>query len=337
MSESTSRAAAVAGLASFVFGCLCACGASEPTAEARAAFESAAAQTRAGRHSAALRSYKEALELSPQWPEALEAMVDAAMRTDDWASAIEGSEALLAGDPEHAEARWTLGYSKLKSGDLAGARRAAEELASSDVAGSMLALLEAEVAFEEGDLAAARAAAERGLALDAKDAHLRFIVAVALEEGGDEISAIGELRRTIQDDPGHQGARDHLATILARRGLQNEADEQRRLRDLVAQALAPVTRKAPPAEREATYERVCEALPDYAFAWRQLGRARMELGRAADAEAAFERALAADAGQLDLHVLLAEALRAQGKDKEADKHEALARGAPARGFGKRRP
>lgn len=71
-------------------------------------------------------------------------------------------------------------------------------------------LLLGEVAFEEGDLALAEAIYRALLADEANLAEAHFRLALVLEKKGDYVGYRYELRRTLENDPGHSGARSRL-------------------------------------------------------------------------------------------------------------------------------
>ena len=71
-------------------------------------------------------------------------------------------------------------------------------------------LLLGEVAFEEGDLVLTEGIYRALLADDANLAEAHFRLALVLEKKGDYVGYRYELRRTLENDPGHSGARSRL-------------------------------------------------------------------------------------------------------------------------------
>lgn len=174
--------------------------------------------------------------------------------------------AVLAHDPEAAEARALLGTAALARGDPVAAERwLVEALARTPDAAwarSNLGL----VLQARGRLADAIAAFRAALESDPSFADAAFNLGAALDDARDRAGAIAAYRQALAADPQHSGALNNLALKEAEDGRQGDA--------------------------LALYQRALAAAPGDPGVLCNLGNALAHLGRAREAEDAFRRALA---------------------------------------------
>jgi tetratricopeptide (TPR) repeat protein len=149
--------------------------------------------------------------------------------------------------------------------------------------------------YRRGDLAGARAAAEAALAADPANAEISAFAGLAAAQGGDPQGAIPHFRRALEAQPGDIATRYNLAAALLSKG---DAEESARiceaggsdpgLRRLAAYAWQQLGRLA---EAAAAYEDAVRSEPGDWESWNNLGNARAALGDTDGAAAALKQAL----------------------------------------------
>ena len=298
----------------------CPGGPEEPGAEARALYARGGEALQRGDTGQALADFKTAADLAPDWTEAWQALAVAAWLTHDYAAFMRAAEELLERDPEDAHVTALLVEVALLAGDAGTAGRAVERLRGLRPQAPKTLLLAARLAFELGELGEAGVLARRASERDASLAEAHHIEGRVHEERGNTAAAAQAYRRALATDPGHQGARDAQASLLARLGHPAEAEAHRRLHGAVAAATERHFRARPAAERAETFGALVAELPRWVQGQVELGRALLERGDLPGAEAALKRALELDPGHPAAHQLYGRVLLRQERPKAAELH-----------------
>lgn len=199
-----------------------------------------------------------------------------------------------------------------------------------------------ERALAAGDAAAARASLARARALAPCDPAILRALALALARCGDDGAALALIAEGLAAMPADAMLHAHAGEILQRRGARDAA------RDAYDRALTLGARDPAIRINLATLlasarllgeaERVLRAAlaeaPGAALAHHNLGYVLLEMQRLAEAEAAYDRALACDPDLVDAQVqrALCRAMRADWRHRDEDLtlFDRLARTAPAR-------
>jgi tetratricopeptide (TPR) repeat protein len=232
---------------------------------------------------------------------------------------IESAEWLLERYPDERDLLLDLARAGLQSGRVDVTRGALRRLRDMDPDSAQVEALWARLFFELGDFEAAETHAWRSATLVPEQTTAHHIIGLAAENRGDLIAAIEAYRKVIFVDPGHLGARDHLATCLLRDGRRKESNRHREIHTALIRAMPPGFRHFPATERIATLGELVELLPEWDVGHLELGRALMQDGRLVEARAAVERALAARQSP-ESHELMATILRRLGEHELARRH-----------------
>ncbi len=238
-------------------------------------------------------------------------------------------EAALARDPGLAEAHFDLGVLLAKAGDLEPAAQHLEEatrtaLDPADAYGEL-----ARVRRARGEIHEALLAWKQRLRARPGDAEAHFGLAEALSFAQRDADAVHAQQAGMALDPKRAGASRRLGEMLVRLGRHDEALDH--LEDATREephdpalwsTIASCHERAEdPKHAVVALLEAVAVLPDDASLLRRLGVAQRKLGQEPAAIARLTRALALDAGMVDLEVPLGEMLRAAGRRAlEAGEH-----------------
>jgi tetratricopeptide (TPR) repeat protein len=209
-------------------------------------------------------------------------------------------EALVAQNPDSAQLHGLLGRLALVRGDTEAAEKRfakALELAPEDPSAlSGRALLER----QNGDLAKAIETMTKAGAAAPRNGDYPYVAAAMVLESGDRAAARKRFEQVLRDHPGHVGAANHLAFVLAADG--TDLDAAQRYAELAVRLRpSPETldtlgyvklRRGAAEEAVGLFERALARQPDYATARYHLALALIERGEPAAAKQALEEALA---------------------------------------------
>lgn len=230
------------------------------TDDARARNDFGASLAGVGRIEEAIAQYRQALALKPSYPEAHDNLGNALARAGRLDEAIGHYRQALEGDPASAQAHNNLGTALTEQGRLADA----------------IGHLEAALAIRP-DYAAA---------------HNNLAIALAAEDRLDE--AVAHYRKAIEIDPAYTDAHNNLGAALARQGKIDEAIVH--------------------------FRKALELNPGGAQAEANLGSALLAQGKFDEAIPHLESALSAGPETADLHNNLGMALGEKGRSGEAIPH-----------------
>jgi tetratricopeptide (TPR) repeat protein len=317
---------AALGLAAAV---LPACGGeSGPTererARADALYEEALDTVDEGRNLDAIAFLNDALASDPDHEPSHRLRSAMGERVSHFDEVIESAEWLIARDPdgpETGELLTRIVRSSLNDGRIDTARRALVRMEKVEPDSARTAVLWARMHLENGDMVKAKRNAKRSVRLEPAQTIGHHIVGVVLEEEGALEEAILSFRRVLEVDPGHLGARDHLATLLLRSDRTKEARKHRKIHTAIIRATPGGFRHFPPTKRLVAFTDVVELLPEWPKAHMELARALLELNRLEEARESAEAALALDPRNPKAHELLAGILRRLGDEEGARRHE----------------
>ena len=307
----TTRAVLAAGLVTGLVAC--GGGECEPSERVRAVFAAAQQEARTGDRQRALDLYGEVVREEPCWKEAWLARARLAGMMGDYATAIESERHLLGEDPDDASAAERLTLAAMQLGDFETASEGVGILSALEPDSVRTLYLGAQLAFEDGDVPRAGELARRAAAKDGSLAAAHHIAAYADEDAAETERAMQGYRRALQADPGHLGARDRLALLLAQTGEADEAAEHRRIHELMTNATPGGFRKQTAAKRVETFLPLVSELAFWPLAWVELGRAYLDGGAPGEAERALRAGLRAHPLHPQMVELLERAQREQGK------------------------
>lgn len=280
------------------------------------------AEFEAGRTHEARNLVNDALAVDPDSELAHRTRLVVAERTSDFAEVVASAEWLLEREPRDAAVLSTLAWSRLNQGDVSGARAALARLEEAEPGTARTETSWARFELEVGDLEAAKRRAQRSVAIDAGQAVAQYVLGLALEDEGDLEQAVLRYRNALSIDPGHQGARDRLATLLARLGRRKEADTQRQLHTAIARATPAAFRTFPAAQRVETFRALVELVPELPLARVELARALMQTDRLEEARESLAVGIALKPTTI-AHELMAAILRRLGDEEGAREHARL--------------
>ncbi len=284
-------------------------------------------QERQGPEAAVKTVEESGLDLAdPAKEPALRAWVDAKVAQGRAAEALGRVERALAAAPEDAALLDLRGRVLAQLGRSEEARASFEKAVESDAsfAPSLAAL--GSLAVQAGDLPAALGFFDRAVAADPSDAESAYRAAQVTLAQGDRAGAEERLRAVLARAPGHVGACNDLAWILAEDGRDLDralALAQRAVErapgsnvDLVdTLAFVQLARGEPKAAVE-TLEKALEEHPDSGTLRYRLGLAHAQLGESQAALEAFRQALRdASFGQTDEAQAEIARLEATGADR----------------------
>ena len=222
----------------------------------------------------------------------LRALVDSLLASDQRAAALAAADRALAAHPDAASLHELRGAVLLRLGRREDAQRAFETALARDAGYARAHAGLAEIAFAHGDAQRAIALYDEAAEADAEDLAPVYAAAQIALAGGDVRAAKRRLERVVHRDPGHAGARNDLAWLLA----QSRDDLDRALE------LATLAHRIDPD-------------PDITDT---LGFVHLQRGETARAVERFEEALAArpDSESIRNHLELALA-QLEGPDADA--------------------
>lgn len=257
----------------------------------------------------AIGAYERVLTLDPTYRGAWLNMGNLAFRRGQFGEALRSyrREYELYGDPKILV---YMGHGYAELGKVDSARHAYERaiMQNDSLAEAYIRL--AVLHENNGEVEQALSNAQRALALRPEDPDYRYIVGNALLQSGNLAGAEAQLRRTIEQQPGHAKAHYSLGVVLARSGKQDEAERY----------LARVDSLQQIEESIVTFERRTRLYPDDPAAWVTYGYALNRVGRSAEAIRAFQVALYKGPATPDVHILLANAYLKHHRLEEALAH-----------------
>ncbi len=242
---------------------------------------------------------------------------DEVIESANWISE-HGADAL-----ERSDALARITRVALLDGDLDLARGAVARLDELEPDHARTAALWAKYFFERGDLGQAERHARRAAKLQPELPTANQIIALAREADGALEEASAYFRQVLRFDPGHLGARDHLATLLLRMGRAAEADQHRAIHTAIVRATPGGFRFLPPDDRIAAFGSVVVLLPEWQLGHMELARALMQAGLLEEARARMDVALALDPNGPEANELMAALLLRLGDDAGAERHAEL--------------
>lgn len=181
------------------------------------------------------------------------------------------------------------------------------------------------IAHQHGDVARAEALIRKAIAARPRHAVFRNSLGVVLLDRGEIADAMAALHEALADDPAYPEAYLNLGNALQRQHRFQDAVAHYRqalsFRPDYAEAFANQGRAFhladQPEEAVRCLEQALIARPAYPRALRWLGDSLADLGRRADAEAAYRRALALDSADAETYAALAALLERSNRLDEA--------------------
>ncbi len=257
----------------------------------------------------AIRAYERVLVLDPTYRGAWLNMGNLAFRRGRFREALHDyrSEYELYGDPK-VLVYMGHGYAELGKVDSARYEYERAIMQNDSLAEAYIRL--AVLHENNGKVEQALSNAKRALALRPEDPDYRYIVGNALLKSGNLAEAEAQLRRTIEQQPGHAKAHYSLSAVLARLGKQDEAERYLAKMDSLRQIEESID----------TFERRTRLYPDDPAAWVTYGYTLNRAGRRAEAIRAFQVALYKGPATPDVHILLANAYLKHHQLEEALAH-----------------
>ncbi len=297
-------------------------------ARAEALTEEAVTVAENGANLDAVSMLSDALDSDPENERAHRMRAVLGERVSHFSEVIESSEWLLArypGDAGNVDLLSSIVRSALNDGLVDVAESALTRLERMEPNSGRTATLWARLHLENGDMARAKRSARSAVKLVPIQTVGHHILGLALEDEGDMEEAILSFRRVLKVDPGHLGARDHLATLLLRTDRKKEAGKHRGIHTALTRAMPGGFRQFRATDRVTTFTELVELLPDWTTGHMELARALSQAGRLDDARARAEVGLALDRRNPELNELMATILRGLGDDAGARKHAARSR------------
>lgn len=227
------------------------------------------------------------------------APIHAQLRAGDRIGAERACAALLERDPHDAGAWSLLGGLQLDRGAPADAAQSLQRAAALDPEDADILLRLAVARFRCGDKAGARATLDALLAVHPRHAAAAFHVGLLCEQDKDDIGAERHYRLALEVAPAHAEALERLGTLLHRLGRHREALETlsrawnpNAQRPQLAELIARVALDTGAFGEAAHFAVILTGLaPRNAHGWLFLGIAARQLGDAARAAEALQRAL----------------------------------------------
>ncbi|MFT5285547.1 MAG: Tfp pilus assembly protein PilF [Planctomycetota bacterium] len=314
-----------------VFG-LTACGGTKPDdepsnrelARASALYQEALKALDEGSNIEAMSLLNEGLEHNPDSEELHQTRSLFGERVSHFEEVIASTEWLLERTPGDAVLIGRIVRAGLNGGFLDISRQALNRLKRVDPGSAQTEILAARVYLESGELKAAEEHATRSVELIPEQTTAHHVIGLAREFAGDSELAIESFRRVIFVDPGHLGARDHLATLLLRLERRKESRKHRKIHSTLIQAMPGGYRHFKPSTRIESFTGVVEILPEWYFGFMELGRALMQDEKFEESKEQLDHALTLEARSAELHELMASLLRRTGDIPGAERHAKLA-------------
>ncbi len=313
-------------------GLLAACAGSDSTgpserdiARASALYQDAIRELKSGELLGAINLVNEGLEHHPASRELHLMRSTYGERLSLFEEVIESTEFLLKTDPKNTDLLERILRSGLNSGSIDVARKALARLIRAAPKSARTEALAARFYLENGELAKAEKHATRSVELIPKQTEAHYVIGLAREFAGDPELAIESFRRVIFVDPGHLGARDHLATLLLRLDRRKESTKHREIHTALIRAMPGGFRHFAPATRIHSFGGICELLPNWAFGHMELARALMQDGQLADAQASLELALQLRSSDREANELMASLMERLGETEKAQFYSSAAK------------
>jgi tetratricopeptide (TPR) repeat protein len=244
-------------------------------------------------HAAAERQFRLAVEIDARNLEAWNNLGTALQSLGRRAEAVACFERALAGDPRFTAAHVNLGATVLSAGD---ATRAAAEFREALLSQPRYRLARdglIEALDRLGRASDAEAECRAGLALEPDSPHYAYELGRRLAARHEYVEGLPLLERAAASDPSGIEVQQAVASAYLGRGAPGDVER-------AVVALRSVAAQRPSGS-----------------VWNELGTAERRLGRLAEAEADFRRALQADAHDGDAHGNLGALLAAAGRENEA--------------------
>ena len=293
-------------------------------ARASAFYQEALLALEEGRNVEAIVMLNQGLKRDPESEVLHSARSEFGDRVSLYEEVIVSSEWLLVRDPGNPELIARILRAGLNGGHVDVARKALNRLKRAAPGTATTETLAAQLFLETGDLQAAERHAKKSIELVPEQTAAHNVIGLAREFAGELELAIESYRRVIFVDPGHLGARDHLATLLLRLERRKESRKHRDIHTTLIKAMPGAFRHFPPATRIKSFTGVIEILPEWALGHMELGRALMQNQQFDDSLVRLNRALELDPRNAKIHELMASLLRRMGDDEGADRHAKLA-------------
>lgn len=279
----------------------------------------------AGRSQEACERYREAVLAAPGYAKAhlnLGIGLEAAGAADE---ATRSYETALAIDPADPFAAYNLGKLLYTRGLLAEAERLLRQALQNRPGFPEAQVVLSRVLESQGNLGAAAAALESAMRLRPEDVGAIYFYASVLWKQNRLDEAQGALRRAIAIDPENVDANFTLAALLIAAGKPGEAESLLRAIlkrnpdsvDAHARLFDIYDSRGDLSAAAVELEAVLKARPDWADALYNYGCVLKKLMRLTDAENAFRRVLAADAGHSRTYRMLGSVLLGQCRAEEA--------------------
>ncbi len=181
------------------------------------------AQLVLGQNDEAVRSFEEALGLTPDDPVTRTQLALARTRQGNFPAAEAQYRRALAAAPDHAGAHAGLGALLARQGDAAGGRRLLLRALELDPLLAEAHKNLATLAAMQNDLVTARAQLERALAIDGEDPTAHHLLGMTAMQQNDPAAARASFERALELDPRHPDALRDLATLHTLEGRSTEA------------------------------------------------------------------------------------------------------------------
>ena len=293
-------------------------------ARASALYEEAIRALQEGDTLQALNLLDEGLELNPDSRDMHCVRASYGERLSLFEEVIESTEWLLKFDRKNPELLERIVRSGLNCGRMDTARRALAKLKKADPGSARTEALAARFYLENGELGNAEEHATRSAELVPNQTDAHHVIGLSREFAGDPELAIESFRRVIFVDPGHFGARDHLATLLLRLDRRKESKKHRDIHTALIRAMPGGFRHFAPAIRMESFGEITEMIPKWDYGHMELARALMQDDQFEAAQASLETALALSPRHAEANELMASLMRRLGNHEKAKSHSAIA-------------
>lgn len=241
------------------------------------------------------------------------------------AQAADAAAQRLAIDPAHSESLLVQGLVAVDTGSAAAALPLLEQAAANSPSDPRFQNALGRALFALGRHGAARSAIQRAMDMDPENAQARLQLALAALAGRRENEAVQWLQEALVLEPKFAEAWFHLANIdVARRNFPAAEEHYRQavaMRPAYAEAhvnLGSLLKDLGRRDDAAIHlSRALQLRPDLAPASFNLAMLRIDQNRWDEALVLLQQTLAADAGQVETHYWLGNALMRQGSAAEA--------------------
>jgi len=214
----------------------------------------------------AIAAYRQAIRLSPLYPEAHNNLSVALLRSGQMEEAVRQARNAVTLQPRYANAHDSLGDALLALGRKAEAMAEFETAIQIDPDDPQASLNIGNMLLKNGRMEDAIPRWEKLLQGDPGNVEDNYELGNALMQAGRAHDAIARYQKALQGDPAHVNAHDNLGNALLAEGRMQEA--------------------------VAEFQTTVRLAPDDPFGHNNLGAALVRLGRVGEATAEFTRALA---------------------------------------------